>query len=85
MMTEMTDHECTDAVSRLYEYLDGELDSDSLHLVEAHLHHCAPCLEAFDFEAELKRVIASKCSERMPADLKTRLIELLEGADRPSL
>jgi mycothiol system anti-sigma-R factor len=78
------DHDCADAVARLYEYLDGELDSGSIEVVEAHLVHCSPCLEAFDFESELKRVVASKCSERIPEDLKLRLLELLGGAGQLS-
>lgn len=74
-----TEHECTDAVARLYEYLDGELDAETLVVVEAHLRHCAPCLEAFDFESELKRVVASKCVEQIPDELKQRLISFLEN------
>lgn len=76
------EHDCDDAVARLYEYLDGELDAESLQVVEAHLGHCSPCLEAFDFESELKRVVASKCAERIPEDLKVRLLELLGGSGR---
>jgi mycothiol system anti-sigma-R factor len=78
------EHDCAEAVARLYEYLDGELDGEYQQVIEVHLSHCSPCLEAFDFESELKRMIASKCAERMPDDLRRRLLELLRGSENLS-
>jgi mycothiol system anti-sigma-R factor len=77
----MSEHECEEAVASLYIYLDGEMDEAALRSVEAHLAHCSPCLEAFDFEAELRRVVSSKCAESMPADLRDKLLGMLDDAD----
>ena len=72
------DHDCDDAIAQLYTYLDGELDADVVARVEQHLKRCSPCLEAFDFEAELRKVIVAKCHEDVPGDLRTRIMTVLE-------
>ena len=49
--------ECADALRYMYEFLDKELtEVDKAH-VQEHLDNCLPCLEQFEFEEELKRVI----------------------------
>lgn len=65
--------DCGEAVHRLYHYLDGELDDDRRADIETHLDSCSPCLGAFDFEAELRQVIARKCRDRVPDDLRARI------------
>jgi len=65
--------DCGDAVHRLYHYLDGELDDARRAGIEAHLDDCTGCLGAFDFEAELRQVIARKCRDRVPDDLRARI------------
>ena len=69
--------DCDEAVAELYAFLDGELDDAALIQVETHLRRCSPCLEAFDFEADLRRVIAAKCSEQVPPDIKARFCGML--------
>ena len=79
------DHsDCEAAVSHLWDYLAGELDDVSMTTVTTHLERCSPCLEAFDFHAELKKVVAHKCSESMPSDLRSKLLEIAEGSGDPS-
>lgn len=72
------DAECAEAVARLYEFLDGELDGVTMAQVREHLQHCSPCLEAFDFHAELRVVVKEKCSESMPAAVRANLIALID-------
>ncbi|MFV0316478.1 MAG: mycothiol system anti-sigma-R factor [Microthrixaceae bacterium] len=69
---------CAELAEQLYEYLDGELDHERLVALEAHIHRCGPCLDVTDFHMALRRVVAVKCSESMPADLKSRLVGMLE-------
>ena len=45
--------------------------------VETHLRRCSPCLEAFDFEADLRRVIAAKCTEQVTPEVRARFCGLL--------
>jgi anti-sigma factor (TIGR02949 family) len=41
---------CKQAMARVYEYLDGELDAISHDEVRAHLEKCRRCYPHFDFE-----------------------------------
>jgi anti-sigma factor (TIGR02949 family) len=77
--------DCDEAVAELYAFLDGELDDAVLIQVETHLRRCSPCLEAFDFEADLRRVIAAKCSEQVPPDIKARFCGMLRDLGNADL
>ena len=58
--------ECREALETLYNFLDGELTEQRRQEIQQHLDECSPCLEAFDFEAELKIVIARQCRDQVP-------------------
>jgi mycothiol system anti-sigma-R factor len=73
----MDTHDCNDALSELERYLDRELDADTLTSIETHLRACSPCLEAFDFQAELRKVVARGCREQVPDALRTRILDAL--------
>jgi len=76
----MTDHDCDGVLAELDLFLDGELDESRLATIEAHLHQCSPCLEAFDFEAEFRRVIAARCRETASEQLRARVAAAIEAA-----
>ncbi len=76
--------ECREALDVLYHYLDGELDEERRRTIRHHLELCSPCLEAFDFEAELKVVIAQRCRESVPDSLRDRVASALAEASRAS-
>lgn len=71
--------DCDSALDELYQFLDGELDEANRHRIEAHLNDCSPCLEAFDFEAELRRIIANRCRDRVPDELRSRIQAVLDA------
>ncbi len=71
--------ECTEAVEVLYHYLDGQLTEERRILIRRHLNDCPPCLDAFDFEAELRTVIAHKCRERVPESLRVRVARAIRA------
>ena len=77
----MTDHHCDEALAELYRYLDHELDDQQRAEIEQHLRSCSPCLEAFDFEAELKRIVAKGCREQVPESLRARVLEALAACE----
>jgi mycothiol system anti-sigma-R factor len=74
--------DCQDAVHTLYHYLDGELTAERRDVIRKHLDQCAPCLAAFDFEAELKVIIARSCRDQVPDDLRRRIAEALSEASK---
>jgi anti-sigma factor (TIGR02949 family) len=66
--------DCDKTLRELQLFLDGELPPDEYQHVLGHLDDCLECYQAFDFQAELKRVIAAKCrTEPMPPDLLERI------------
>jgi mycothiol system anti-sigma-R factor len=72
--------ECREALNRLYNFLDGELTPERRQQIQTHLDQCSPCLEAFDFEAELKVVIARRCRDQVPESLRIRVALALADA-----
>jgi mycothiol system anti-sigma-R factor len=65
--------DCTETLHRLYTYLDGELTDERRIEIRRHLDDCPPCYEAFDFEVELRAVIAHRCKDRVPDSLRERV------------
>jgi anti-sigma factor (TIGR02949 family) len=65
---------CADAIRELEAFLDGSLSEGGHTAIHAHLAGCTDCLQAFDFQAELRQVIAAKCrNDEMPAGLLSRI------------
>jgi mycothiol system anti-sigma-R factor len=71
---------CRDALDTLYVYLDGELTAERRLRIRHHLEDCSPCLGAFDFEAELKAVIAKRCRDQVPDALRKRVARAIADA-----
>ena len=69
--------DCTEAVEVLYHFLDGELTVTRRVEIRQHLEACLPCWEAYDFEAELKQLIARRCTETAPDALRARVADAL--------
>lgn len=74
--------DCRETVHRLYHYLDGELTDDRRGEIARHLDECAPCLHAFDFEAELRKVIAMRCKDHVPDHLRERIAAAIDHEHR---
>lgn len=72
---------CDEALHELYTFLDGELTDESRTRIRTHLDDCSPCLEVFDFEAELRIVIKQKCSDQVPDSLRQRIFDSLGATD----
>jgi mycothiol system anti-sigma-R factor len=73
--------DCNDTLRALQTFLDGELSDDTQEHIQQHLDGCLDCLQAFDFHAELRTVIAAKChADEMPPELLAR-IEMCFGED----
>jgi mycothiol system anti-sigma-R factor len=71
--------DCEEAVHTLYHFLDGELTEARRAHIQQHLDDCGPCLEAFDFEAELRLIIARKCRDQVPEELRARIVAVLRS------
>jgi mycothiol system anti-sigma-R factor len=73
--------DCRETIRELDAYLDGELTDGVRAHIHAHLDGCMDCLQAFDFQAELKAAIRRKCSnDRMPEGLMERIAYCFDDA-----
>jgi mycothiol system anti-sigma-R factor len=77
---DISGHRCDDALADLYLFLDGELDAAAIAHIRMHLEDCSPCFEAFDFEAELRTVVAARCQDDVPEPLRQRVLDALTEA-----
>jgi mycothiol system anti-sigma-R factor len=80
--TGVPESECQEALDTLYHFLDGELTPERRLAIQHHLDQCSPCLEAFDFEAELKMVVSRRCRDQVPEALRIRVSLALQEASR---
>jgi len=74
----MAEGNCEDALHELYHFLDGALTEERRSAIQRHLDDCPPCFDAYDFEIELRSVIAKKCHEAVPESLKRRIAEAID-------
>lgn len=70
---------CREAVDKLYEYLDNELDSVTTAQIKKHLDLCRLCCDNFEFEKTMKNLVQDCCRDsRAPDPLKDKIIRSLE-------
>ena len=65
--------DCAEALSRLFEFLDAELDEADGDRIRQHLADCEPCLAEYDIEDHLKKLVRRCCSDMAPAELHVRI------------
>jgi len=75
--------DCRQVLAELYTFLDGELTEERRARIQRHLDDCNPCLEVFDFEAELRSVVRSRCREPVPPGLRARVEASLQSLAQP--
>lgn len=77
--------DCSTAVRRLWDYLDGRLPAMSRGEVEAHLAICAGCPPHFEFARTMKRALADAAPpDMLPEDearLRARVRDVLRRFD----
>ena len=69
--------ECREALAQLYHYLDGHLTVERRVTIQTHIELCSPCLRAFSFEAELRQLVAHRCTDEVPDTLRLRIAQVI--------
>lgn len=77
--------DCRDALHRVYHYLDGEMTPERKEEIARHLDRCAPCLKAFGFESELRRIVANGCRDAVPDELRIRIAVAIDHEHKQRL
>jgi len=69
---------CEYAIEYVYQYLDEEASFFTTSRIRLHLRRCAPCMDAFQFEARLKDVIRERGKSDPPPELFDTLRALIQ-------
>ena len=70
---------CDETIEKLYFYLDGELTEQRRIEIARHLDLCGPCVGAYGFEDELRKLVASRCHDHVPDELRERVAAALRA------
>lgn len=65
--------DCKKYFERISEYLDGELDDDICHEIEAHLEECPDCRACLDSLKKTIQLCKEAVKEEIPPDIRERL------------
>jgi len=63
---------CSEAVRQLWEYLDGTVGDADREALEEHLSRCRRCCAELEFAEEMRRFLADRARDEMPADVMAR-------------
>jgi anti-sigma factor (TIGR02949 family) len=69
---------CSEAVRRLWDYLERDLDEANREQVEDHLAFCRRCCGEVEFAEELRTLLASSVRPHLPPDVEGRLTGFLD-------
>lgn len=69
---------CSEALDRLYEYLDGELTPERAEEVREHIEECGECFALSKFEDAFLTFLEARCkARRAPPHLKRAILKQL--------
>lgn len=69
---------CSDAVRRLWEFLDGTVDETDRQAIEEHLDVCKRCCGEAEFADELRSFLGSHEAEELPDGTRDRLLAFMD-------
>jgi mycothiol system anti-sigma-R factor len=69
---------CSEAVRRMWDFLDRTLSAEDTAAVENHLAFCRRCCGELEFAKELRAFLRSHEVEEIPQDVRRRLEAFLE-------
>ncbi len=68
---------CVETVARLHLYIDRELNSEEVAIVQMHLKNCPSCECRFHFDMRLKRLMHERCTiETAPEHLRAAVMRI---------
>ena len=75
-MTEPKAATCSDVLTRLWEYIDGELTPERTGLIQQHLERCQACYPQYDFQKTFVAFVGRQCTQPAPPGLRRKIFEL---------
>lgn len=80
-MSEVEMIPCDQVIIKLWDYLDGELGSETSAAMEAHLDACARCFPEFDFQRAYKEFVRETRFGSVPPELRRSVFETILNDD----
>ena len=77
-MTKKQTIDCEKALSRIFEFIDHELNAQEREAMQEHLHTCKSCFSRAEFERRLKQKLTGLRQEADPT-AKTRIEKLIKN------
>jgi mycothiol system anti-sigma-R factor len=69
--------DCVETTARLHLYIDRELNSEEVTIVQQHLADCPHCECRFHFDMRIKRLIHERCTiARAPVHLREAVLRI---------
>jgi len=75
---------CREVLHSVYHFLDGEMKPERRDQIARHIDKCAPCLRAFGFETEIRRLVADRCRDKVPDELRIRIAAVIAHEHKQS-
>jgi anti-sigma factor (TIGR02949 family) len=72
---------CADAVRRLWDFIDDDLEAPDQVALEAHLALCLRCCGELAFARELRHLLRTKSAEDVPDAVQERLERVIDDLD----
>jgi len=70
--------DCEQALEKLWQFLDKELDGKASSELQRHLEECRHCFSKAEFEQRLRAMVRRSCAgEQAPPELRERLSKLI--------
>ena len=76
-MNESDHTACTDVLTRLWEYIDGELTPERTALIQEHLQRCQACYPRYDFQKAFVEFVGRQCHQPAPPGLRRKIFQML--------
>jgi len=70
---------CSEAVRRLWDYLDQAVSPEDQEKVEQHLSFCRRCCGELKFANQLRGFLGAQGAEELPQHVRARLERFLAG------
>ena len=69
---------CSEAVQRLWDYLENDVEAAERDRVEEHLAFCRRCCGELEFAEQLRGVLADAADVGIPSDVEARLTNVID-------
>ncbi|MDE0573841.1 mycothiol system anti-sigma-R factor [Demequina sp. B12] len=75
----MAGGDCSEALDRLFEYIDDELPQEEVQKIGAHLKSCPPCEAEHQIKEKIKALTSRTGGDKAPEDLRARVLASLRA------